>query len=67
MASANGVATLEVEAQPGTLSMFGSQPNCVITAAPGFILVVNYHIDGNTYGDTPGPDNADVAHMLIYF
>lgn len=67
VASANGVGALDVEAQPGALSMFGSQPNCVITNAPGLILVVNYHIDGNTYGATPGPDNADVAHMLIYF
>ena len=47
--------------------MFGSQPPCAITGAEGFALVVDYHIDQNTYGPTPGPDNQDVAHLLIYY
>ncbi len=67
IASASGEATLDVDVSPGTLSMFGTQSSCAITSSPGFILVVNYHIDGNTHGGTPGPDKDDVAHLLIYY
>ena len=66
VASENGEAQLEVEANPGPLSMFGSQPSCAITNIPGFLLVVNYHIDGKSHGPVPGPDKDDVAHLLIY-
>lgn len=66
-ASSAGEAELELDAHPGGLSMFGSQPPCAIANSEGFILVVNYHIDGKTHGGSPGPDKDDVAHMLIYF
>ena len=66
-ASETGEAQLEVEVDPSPLSMFGSQPPCAITNAPGFLLVVNYHIDGQSHGPVPGPDKDDVAHLLIYF
>jgi hypothetical protein len=65
-ASAQGEASLELSVDPGSLSMFGSQPPCAITAAEGFVLVVDYHIDQNTYGITPGPDHLEVAHLLFY-
>ena len=67
VASASGDAQLEVEVNPGTMSMFGTLPSCVPSVAPGFVLIINYHIDGQTHGGFPGPDNTDVAHMLIYF
>jgi hypothetical protein len=67
VASPAGTAALQLNEEPGPLSMFGSQPACVITAAPAFILVVNYHIDGQTHGGVPGPDKDDVAQMLIYY
>ena len=67
VASSDGKAELVVSVQPGAMSMFGSQPPCAITNSEGFILVVNYHIDGKTHGGTPGPDKDDVAHLLIYF
>ncbi|MEX0290018.1 MAG: carboxypeptidase-like regulatory domain-containing protein [Flavobacteriaceae bacterium] len=67
VASETGEAMYEVSMAKGSLSMFGSRPGCEITETIGFVLVVDYHIDGNTYGPTPGPDNLDVAHMTIYF
>ena len=67
LASSTGEAQLEVDALPGDLSMFGTMPSCVLTDVPAFSLVINYHIDGMTYGDNPGPDKQDVAHMFIYY
>ncbi len=67
VASENGAAELEVRAQPGPLTMFGDLSPCAITTTPGFVLIINYHIDGQTHGGVPGPDKDDVAHLLIYF
>lgn len=67
VASDTGAASLEVTVGEGPLSMFGMQPSCAITSVPGFILVINYHIDGQTHGSIPGPDKDDVAHLLFYF
>ncbi len=67
VASATGEGSLEIDVPAGNLSMFGTLPPCVIADGPGLVLVMNYHIDGKTYGDTPGPDPEDVAHLLIYY
>ena len=67
MASEQGEAQIELSAKAGALSMFGSQPACSITQTEGFILVLDYHIDGRTYGGTPGPDYLDVGHLLIFY
>lgn len=67
IASISGEAQLSLDVNPGSLSMFGSQPSCAISTAAGFVLVINYHIDGQTHGNTPGPDKDDVAHMLVYY
>jgi hypothetical protein len=67
IASATGEASFEISLERSSLSMFGSRPDCAITEVPGFAIVVDYHIDGNTYGSTPGPDDKEVGHLLFYF
>ncbi len=67
IASESGEAAIEVSVLSGFMTMFGSHPPCAIGNSPGLILVMNYHIDGKTYGDYPGPDSQDVAHMLVYY
>jgi len=67
IASETGEGAIEVSVMPGFMTMFGSHPPCGIANSPGLILVMNYHIDGQTYGDYPGPDSQDVAHMLVYY
>ncbi len=67
VASEQGKAQIELTADAGPLSMFGRQPDCAITESNGFIIVVDYHIDQQTYGATPGPDDQDVGHLLIFY
>jgi len=67
LASNTGEASYEVTMGQGSLSMFGSRPACEITGSAGFALIVDYHIDGKTYGPNPGPDNLEVGHMTIYY
>jgi hypothetical protein len=67
IASAQGEAQMEISADPGSLSMFGTQPPCAITGSESFIIVVDYHIDNTTHGPSPGPDFSEVAHLLFYF
>lgn len=67
IASAQGEAQMEISVDPGSLSMFGTQPPCAITGTEAFIIVVDYHIDNKAHGPSPGPDFLDVAHLLFYF
>lgn len=62
-----GPTTFSLEVGAGPLSIKGEAPPCALTGAPGMMLMINYHIDGNTHGDTQGPDKDDVPHLLVYF
>lgn len=42
-------------------------PYCILTKDVALVLVVDYHINGNTYGNDHIPDEEDVNHMLCYF
>ena len=66
-ASATGEGTLVVTAPPGAMSMGGQMPGCVLTEAPGSAAIVLYHIDGKTWGGTPGPNATWVGHLGIVF
>ena len=67
-ASADGEGNLSAFVSGGsTLGFSGNQPNCALTDAPGFMLVVLYHIDGKSYGDNPGPPETYAAHLIFYY
>ena len=63
----NGDGTLSVTMGTGPLSVFGDLDNCALTASTEFNLILDYHIDGNTYGSSPGPDPTEVGHMIFTF
>jgi len=52
-ASASGEGQVSVLARGGALSEFGQIPGCFTDA--NFLLVLAYHIDGQTHGGEPGP------------
>ncbi len=78
LGAANGSQNAFVAAEDGTaaitlsviggnpLSVFGEAPRCTLTDARGLMLVVLYHIDGQTYGPDPGPENTLSDHMIFY-
>ena len=60
-----GNASISVEMDSGSLSVSGSIPSCVLTSQLDVVLILDYHIDGNTYGPSPGPDHTDVGHIIF--
>ncbi len=62
-----GIATLTGDMGNGALSNFGELVSCALTSSKGLALILDYHIDGNTYGDTAGPDHTEVGHMIFLF
>ncbi len=67
LADEMGNAVLTGDMGSGPLSNFGEIASCVLTSARGLAMIVDYHIDGNTYGDTAGPDHTEVGHMIFLF
>ena len=59
----NGSISIVMEA--GSLSVSGSIPSCVLTSHVDVVLILDYHIDGMTYGSSPGPDFTEVGHLLF--
>ncbi|MEQ8414204.1 MAG: carboxypeptidase-like regulatory domain-containing protein [Imperialibacter sp.] len=51
----------------GNITAIIKHPSCVLTKEVGLVLLVDYHINGNTYGSAHIPDEEDVSHMLFYF
>ena len=62
-----GVGEL-IESMPsGPLTNFGTLSTCALTSNKGMALILDYHIDGETYGSTNGPDHTEVGHMIFLF
>lgn len=55
----------EVTMSGGALTVWGSIGGCALASENGLIIVLDYHIDGQTYGDTAGPDHTEVGHLLF--
>jgi hypothetical protein len=66
-ASSNGEASLSFGVSGGTPLEFGVQPGCALTDAGGLILVILYHIDGQTYGSSSGPRETIADHLLFFY
>ena len=61
----NGDATISISMEAGSLSVAGSLASCVLTSQVDIVLILDYHIDGKTYGSSPGADHTDVGHLLF--
>lgn len=62
----SGNASISIVMDAGSLSVFGSISSCVLTSQNTVVLILDYHIDGNTYGSSPGPDFTEVGHIIFY-
>ncbi|SOE23386.1 hypothetical protein SAMN06298216_3774 [Spirosomataceae bacterium TFI 002] len=51
----------------GNITANIKHPSCILTDEAALILVVDYHLNGKTFGTDHIPDAEDVNHMLIYF
>lgn len=67
VASDTGAATLKVDSPSGPMSIIGERGGCPLRDHPTVFLILNYHIDGETYGPTSGPDDFDAGHVHILF
>ena len=63
----SGSKNIMVAEADGTINTTISHNSCILTEAPGLVLVIDYHINGKTFGTTHIPDTEDVNHMLVYF
>jgi hypothetical protein len=65
-ANSNGKAGVSIVQPAGTLSEFGSVGPCLMDEFQ-FMLVGVYHIDGQTYGTTPGFEHGTVEQFAFNF
>ena len=61
-----GNAEISVSMEPGSLSVFGTLSSCLLTNQTDIVLILDYHIDGQTHGASPGLDTSDVGHLLFF-
>ena len=61
----NGNAEISITMTPGSLSVFGFISSCLLTNQTDILLILDYHIDGQTHGGSPGADSTEVGHMLF--
>ena len=61
-----GNAEISISMDPGNLSVAGSISSCLLTNQTDIVLILDYHIDGQTHGASPGADNTDVGHLLFF-
>lgn len=60
-----GNAQISVTMDPGSLSVFGTISSCLLTNLTDMMLILDYHIDGQTHGASPGPDGTEVGHLYF--
>lgn len=65
--SATGEARVEIVSRAGPMSMMGERSACPLLDHPTIYVILDYHIDGETYGPVPGPDAFDAGHVHILF
>ena len=66
-ASASGEGDVSAITPPGSLSMFGAIGACALTDQFEWHVVGAYHIDGQTYGASPGPEGTAVEQFGFVF
>lgn len=67
IADDQGAGELNESMPSGPLSNLGTLSTCALTSNKGMVLILDYHIDGQTYGATNGPDDTEVGHMIFIF
>jgi hypothetical protein len=63
----SGTENIAVAEANGTINAIIQHNSCILTKEPALVLVIVYHINGNTFGADHIPDEEEVNHMLVYF
>ncbi len=62
---ASGNAEISLSMEAGNLSVFGMLSSCILTNGTDIMIILDYHIDNQTHGPSPGPDHTEVGHILF--
>ncbi len=64
-----GSGTLNVvrAGSDGSINTSINHSSCVLTREVALVMIVDYHINGNTFGSGHIPDAEDVSHLIVYF
>lgn len=71
VADANGTVSASVVGTSGPATLFGTVGTCQLpipsqtAVAEGVYLVILYHIDDQSWGPGPGPEETGIAHMYV--
>ena len=63
----SGTANVVIADGAGKINTTISHPSCILTDEVALVMVVDYHINGNTFGTAHIPDEEDANHLLFYF
>jgi hypothetical protein len=63
----SGTENIAIAEADGTINTTIQHNSCILTKETALVLVIVYHINGNTFGADHIPDEEEVNHMLVYF
>lgn len=63
----SGALNIVVADNNGYIKTKINHTSCVLTREVALVMVVDYHLNGKTFGADHIPDDEDANHMLIYF
>ncbi len=63
----SGTLNIVVADNNGYIKTKINHTSCILTREVALVMVVDYHLNGKTFGSDHIPDEEDVNHMLIYF
>lgn len=67
LGASNGSENIAIADAEGNINVGVEHDSCVLTREVALVLVVIYHINGNTYGSAHIPDPEEISQLLFYF
>lgn len=67
LGATNGTENIAIAGNDGKISVSIEHDSCILTKETGLVLVVIYHINGNTFGSSHIPDPEEISQLLFYF
>lgn len=67
LGASTGTENIVIAQSNGTINANINHNSCILTKEAGLVLVVVYHINGNTYGSAHIPDTEEISQLLFFF
>ncbi len=67
LGASSGIENVAIADNEGSINVSIQHDSCILTKETGLVMVVIYHINGNTFGSAHIPDAEEISQLLFYF